>query len=347
MRNGKEGAITVMNETYQQIKTDLEMIREITDFTLTEEVNEHGHCIIKGIIADGSQDKLVLENCSGDTVKVFLNDGTTLFNGITDEISVYQDGDLYKAEIKLISATYLMDIHQKSRSFQDKQQTYQDIIKLISGEYNGADFLDYVSNNKTIQSLTVQYEETDWEFLKRLASHFHAGLLPDTQFKDPKVYFGLRKDTAADKLHSFSYVLEKDLGSYKKYIAEKHEGYTETDSVHYQVTCGKYYKTGSSVMFQEKKLYIKKLEARIERGDVVFRYWLHTEKGLEQPRLYAEKLIGVSIAAKVIKSVRDKVLVKLEIDDKKPEKRIRLGISLSDHVYGRRGRRLVLHAGTR
>ncbi len=320
MRNGKEGAITVMNETYQQIKTDLEMIREITDFTLTEEVNEHGHCIIKGIIADGSQDKLVLENCSGDTVKVFLNDGTTLFNGITDEISVYQDGDLYKAEIKLISATYLMDIHQKSRSFQDKQQTYQDIIKLISGEYNGADFLDYVSNNKTIQSLTVQYEETDWEFLKRLASHFHAGLLPDTQFKDPKVYFGLRKDTAADKLHSFSYVLEKDLGSYKKYIAEKHEGYTETDSVHYQVTCGKYYKTGSSVMFQEKKLYIKKLEARIERGDVVFRYWLHTEKGLEQPRLYAEKLIGVSIAAKVIESVRDKVLVKLEIDDKKPEK---------------------------
>lgn len=307
------------DEAYRQVKTDLEMIREITDFTLKEEVNEHGHCMIKGIIADGSQDKLVLENRNGDTVRVYLNDGTTLFNGIADEISVYQDGDLYKAEIKLISATYFMDIDKKSRSFQDKEQTYQDILKLISGEYNGADILDYVSNGKAIQTLIVQYEETDWEFLKRLASHFHAGLLPDTQFKDPKVYFGRRKETAADELHSFSYTLEKNLGSYKKYIADKHEGYTETDSVHYQVTSGQYYKTGSSVRFQGKNLCIKRLEAWKERGEVIFQFWLHTEKGLEQSRLYAEKLTGVSIGATVIESVGDKVLVKLEIDDEKPE----------------------------
>ncbi len=307
------------DETYRQIKTDLEMIREITDFTLIEEVNEHGHCIIKGIIADGSQDKLVLENRNGESVRVYLNDDTTLFTGLADEISVYLDGDLYKAEIKLISASYLMDIDKKSRSFQNKQQTYQDILKQISGEYNGADILDYISKEKTIGSLIVQYEETDWEFLKRLASHFHAGLLPDTKFKDPKVYFGLRKGTATDEIHSFSYTLEKSLSTYKKYTAENHEGYTETDCVHFQITSGQYYKTGSSVMFQGKNLYIRKMEAGKEHGEVVFRYWLHTEKGLEQPRLFADGLTGVSIGATVIESVRDKVRVKLEIDDKRPE----------------------------
>lgn len=307
------------NETYRQIQTDLEMIREITDFTLTEEVNEHGHCVIKGIIADGSQDKLVLEKRNGDTVRVFLNDGTTLFYGIMEEISVYQDGDLYKAEIKLISATYFMDIDKKSRSFQDKKQTYEEILKLITGAYNGADILDNVSKGKAIQSLIVQYEETDWEFLKRLVSHFHAGLLPDTHFKDPKVYFGLRKETTSDEIHSFSYTLEKDLSSYKKYVAEKHEDYTETDAIHYQITSDQYYKTGSSIRFQGKNLFIKKLEAWKERGEAVFRYWLYTEKGLEQPRLYAQRLTGVSIGATVIESVHDKVLVKLEIDDKEPD----------------------------
>lgn len=58
-------------DTYRQIKIDLDMIQEITEFFLSEQINEHGHCMIKGIIVDGSQDKLVLENRNEDRIRVF------------------------------------------------------------------------------------------------------------------------------------------------------------------------------------------------------------------------------------------------------------------------------------
>lgn len=299
------------------IKTNLEMIREITDFTLSEEINEHGRCVIKGIISDGSQDKLVMENQNGNRIRIFMENGTTLFEGMMDEISVFLDGDLYKAEIKLVSASYLMDIEKKSRSFQDKDQTYEEIIKQIAAEYDGGDLLDHISNEKAIGNLIVQYEETDWEFLKRLSSHFYAGILPDTQFDSPKIYFGFRKSSAAEEISCYSYTLEKNFSGYKQLTAEGHDGYLETDAASFHVTSRQYYKPGSCVKFRQMQLYIGNLEAKMDRGEVIFRYRLYTQKGLERPRIYAERLTGVSIGAQVIEAVKDKVRVKLEIDGQK------------------------------
>lgn len=301
------------------IKTSLEMIREIIDFSLTEEINEHGRCVIKGIITDGSQDKLVMENQNGSKIRIFMEDGTTLFEGMMDEVSVFQDGDLYKAEIKLVSASYLMDIEKKSRSFQDKDETYKEIIKQIAAEYDGGDVLDYISNEKPIGKLIVQYEETDWEFLKRLSSHFYTGVLPDVHMGSPKIYFGSPKSSAAEEISCYSYTLEKNLTGYKKLTAEGHDDYLETDAASFQVSSRQHYKTGSCVKFRQMQLYIGKLEAKMNRGEVIFRYGLYTQKGLARPRIYAKRLTGASIQAKVIESVKDKVRVKLAIDSKKSE----------------------------
>lgn len=304
------------DDTYRQIKIDLDMVQEITEFSLSEEINEHGHCMIKGIIADGSQDKLVLENRNEDRIRVFLDDGTTLFVGIAEEISVYLDGDLYKAEINLISASYLMDIEKKSASYQEKQQTYQTILNEIAKEYSGGDIMDFISEGKSIGSLLVQYEETDWEFMKRLASHFHAGILPDIKFGEPKIYFGLKKESAVEEIQSYSYKIEKNLSNYKRLQAINNGSQTETDAVSFQVRSGRFYKTGLSVKFHGKSLYISKLEAKKIQGEIVFDYWLNTPNGLEKPYLHAENLIGVSLEATVVKSVKDKVLVNMVIDEK-------------------------------
>ncbi|GLB24323.1 hypothetical protein LXJ15735_05640 [Lacrimispora xylanolytica] len=304
-------------DTYRQIKIDLEMIQEITEFFLSEEINQHGHCMIKGIIADGSQDQLVLETRNDDRIRVFLEDGTTLFTGVAEDISVYLDGDLYKAEINLISASYLMDLEKKSGSYQDKTGTYQEILSQISKEYCGGDIMDSISGGKPIGSLLVQYEETDWEFLKRLASHFHAGILPDSRFGEPKIYFGLKHEAAVEELTSYSYKIEKNIGNYKRLQAVNCNLQTETDAISFQVSSGQFYKTGSCVKFQGKDLFIRKMEAEKVQGEVVFHYWLDTQNGLKRPFLYADKLTGVSLEAKVVKSVKDKVLVKFAIDEKR------------------------------
>ncbi|WP_252238059.1 hypothetical protein [Clostridium sp. VAP51] len=68
-----------------------------------------------------------------------------------------------------------MDLEKKSRSFQGEYLTYTEIFNTINKIHN-AQMIDYVTNSKTIDNMIVQYNETDWEFLKRLASHFNTVL---------------------------------------------------------------------------------------------------------------------------------------------------------------------------
>lgn len=214
-----------------------------------------------------------------------------------------------------------MDIEKKSASYQEKQQTYQIILNEIAQEYGGGDIMDFISEGKSIGSLLVQYEETDWEFMKRLASHFHAGILPDTKFGEPKIYFGLKKESSVEEIQSYSYKIEKNLSNYKRLQAINNGSQTETDAVSFQVSSGRFYKTGLSVKFHGKSLYISKMEAKKIQGEIVFDYWLNTPNGLEKPYLYAENLIGVSIEATVVESVKDKVLVNMVIDENAGEKK--------------------------
>lgn len=313
----------------RQIKTNLDMITEIVEFCLIEENNAHGYCTIEGLIADGCQDSLVKESNSTLQVEVYLQDESeggsmeknSLFTGLIDEISVFLDGELYKAKIKLVSLSILLDLKKKSRSFQDSGQTYQEILKQIVKEYDNGDVLDTASGGKAIENLIVQYEETDWEFMKRLASHFHASILPAFEFGAPKIYFGLKKGKEAGDLTKLSYTAEKRISGYKQFSANEYPDYKELDAISFGITSGLYYEPGSSLTFQGIPLYIRRMEAKLIQGEILFHYKFSTQNGMGQQKLYPKKLKGVSIKGKVIESVKDKVKVHLEIDAEAPEKK--------------------------
>lgn len=46
-------------------------------------------------------------------------------------------------------------------------------------------------NSKKLGQFTLQYQETDWKFLKRLASRFQTGLVPDPIAAKPSLTVGL------------------------------------------------------------------------------------------------------------------------------------------------------------
>ena len=70
-------------------------------------------------------------------------------------------------------------MEKKNRSFQNKQKTYVSLENEIMEVYSKAMISDVASKKKELGKFIVQYQETDWEFLKRLASHFHTGLVND------------------------------------------------------------------------------------------------------------------------------------------------------------------------
>ena len=120
--------------------------------------------------------------------KIFLN-------GIIDDIklSEIKTGSLV-VEITCISKSVLLDRIPRYRSFQDPSLTYSAIAEEINKNYgaNGEKIISVGEDMKEVPRMTIQYNETDWEYLKRLASYTGQPVIP---YYD-KVLVGFLKNQA-------------------------------------------------------------------------------------------------------------------------------------------------------
>ena len=120
--------------------------------------------------------------------KIFLN-------GIIDDIklSEIKTGSLV-VEITCISKSIILDRIPRYRSFQDPSLTYSAIAEEINKNYgaNGEKIISVREDMKEVPRMTIQYNETDWEYLKRLASYTGQPIIP---YYD-KVLVGFLKNQA-------------------------------------------------------------------------------------------------------------------------------------------------------
>lgn len=68
------------------------------------------------------------------------------------------------------SYTCLLDYEKKIQVFQDEAQTYKSIVKQITEQMEKVGIIYATKTREKHCNMVVQYEETSWEFLKRLAS---------------------------------------------------------------------------------------------------------------------------------------------------------------------------------
>lgn len=140
--------------------------------------------------------------------------------------------DIVELEITLATHTIKMDMKKKCRSFQNNN-TYLKIFELIvCNEYAGVVF-DCVAKQKLQDGIFIQYEETDWQFLKRVASRFEATLIADVSVWYPRISVGIPKGDFYQH-ESYCYTLEKQIGNYMKY-KENYNYYYETEFINYEI----------------------------------------------------------------------------------------------------------------
>ena len=118
--------------------------------------------------------------------KIFLN-------GIIDDIklSEIKTGSLV-VEITCISKSIILDRIPRYRSFQDPTLTYSAIAEEINGNYgtNDGKIVNVGEDMQAVPRMTIQYNETDWEYLKRIASYTGQPLMANSN----KVLVGFFKN---------------------------------------------------------------------------------------------------------------------------------------------------------
>ena len=167
-------------------KTKLENF-VIQEFVLDENINEHQKLEIQ-LEMDDEQRKNLERIIEKEDVGIEIelaeaseNAKRRAFSGIVDYFEILDYGS-YGCRIlmRAFSKSVLFDRknEKKYRVFQDRNLMFSDIIDEINKDYADKKLEIKYSDiaKKQIGSLIVQFDETDWEFLVRLASQLKTGM---------------------------------------------------------------------------------------------------------------------------------------------------------------------------
>jgi hypothetical protein len=131
----------------------------------------------------------IADNTGNSTEKIFLN-------GVIKELQINETtAGALTVEITAISKSILLDRIPRYRSFQDPTLTYSAIAEEINGNYgtNDGKIVNVGEDMQAVPRMTIQYNETDWEYLKRIASYTGQPLMANSN----KVLVGFFKNIPA------------------------------------------------------------------------------------------------------------------------------------------------------
>ncbi|UJF32211.1 contractile injection system protein, VgrG/Pvc8 family [Paenibacillus hexagrammi] len=308
--------------SHDNIKVSPYTFTSIQSLVWTQAVNEHARLHLTGVVPEELKDSYVTDTQIGTPVTIEQADDQgkrTLFHGMVLNIKVRAVREVFYLDVEAVSYSYVMDIQRKSRSFQHSGMTIPELLARLASDYPGADIMDEATGGAAIGRLLLQYQETDWQFMKRIASHFQAGLLPAPTFEQPKIVVGVPDGDDRGELEAFNFSVKKRVSDflYTKENAEFAVG--EEDCIDYEVETLKLLNLGSKVDFQGKALYVREVHSELVDGLILHRYTLCPRNGMKPNPLFNDLLIGASIQGKVIGVSKDKVRVHLDIDSSAPE----------------------------
>ena len=118
------------------------------------------------------------------------NTAGALFCGYQEKVEIKEEGRYRIADVQAVSGTILLDQKKCNRVFQKKAQTYMGIANTVTADTEHSACILPGSDMQTGGTL-IQYQETDWNFLKRMASQLGLPLVPDISYYYPRFYLGL------------------------------------------------------------------------------------------------------------------------------------------------------------
>ncbi len=184
--------------------------QRIISLTIKHNPNEHGTAEIVGEI-DAKQAVDIVRRVDEKTDISITTSAKgqpeMLFYGCVGNLLLERGNEYSQIRLQLHSVSRRTDIVKGSRTFQNTGKKYKDIVsEVIKKEAPNAD-LDMRVTDLEIGNLIMRYNETAWEFAKRMAAKLHAPLIAAVNLAYPQIYIGLPPGGKKIKVkeHFFSY----------------------------------------------------------------------------------------------------------------------------------------------
>ncbi|MFK4302618.1 phage baseplate assembly protein gpV [Paenibacillus sp. RC254] len=295
--------------------------QHIEQLQITRAINDHTFLHISGMLSEEQGAACIGQNMEQEPIVIRQLDDQgqslrRLFHGIVTRMSVHCVRGVYTFELEAASHSYQMDIKSKKRSYQDIHRTYDDLVTAMVRKYQYGDAIDTVTNYAKLDTFVLQYEETDWAFLKRLASRFGSVLVPEVTAASPKVFFGMPEGKQHKVERDVFYRVRK---TFHELDAEKPGEQRAGSYVTYTIESLQYYALGDLITLpigQGKELVVVRAVTTLADGLLRTCYDLQAEQNIRYARYENDQATGISLTGTVLKVQQDFVQLQLDIDPK-------------------------------
>ena len=238
------------------------------------------------------------------------NTAGALFSGYPEKVEIKKERGYRIADIQAVSGTILLDQKKSNRVFQKKVQTHMGIASAVTADTDHSACILPGSDMRTGGTL-IQYQETDWRFLKRMASQLGLPLVPDTSYYYPRFYLGLPEGEKRE----LGEIISCDLCFDGRYYAVSGKCLVDReDFICYDVVTRTSLSLGDRVTYEGRELHVSQKKTELAGGEVIFTYRLAGNSYTWVPWEDNPDYTGMSFVGSIVGTQGEQVEVAFDID---------------------------------
>lgn len=289
-------------------------ISHILTLEMDHKLNDHGVLTMKVMIQPDMQHIFLKGHYLGQNMQFFahLNHQEKLiFNGKINQVTYEQQQGVITACIGAISYSIELDKEKKLRSFQQIGMSFKGLLELITKK-TSTSFEWRVGKDRSLEKPFVQCE-TNFEFIKRLASYFERPIHVNLLTGRADFYFGVRSGVSRelDEATVLKQGISEDYyekGGYQNKIPR--EFYYSL-----QVKNREPWQIGDFTRgYRNRQITVIRTQASFEKGELTFMHTLGAEGYLYQRRMTANQLVGLNLEGVIRETEKESVRIQLDID---------------------------------
>lgn len=300
----------VINDEQIVIKTPIPF-KTLVEMEICHDINRHATINLSVIASVENQREILNTDWSAANILVF-KENELLFSGFVKNLICQKESQFLTLKIKGVGQTAKLDREKKKQSFQNTEMTYGQVAKSVIKNYEGAEIIFHLDENKRIGEPIIQYDETDWQFLTRICSHFHGGLVADLRTERTGLHFGIKNGKERNSI-DIEIVGSGFDGRYFQNGCYEN-GMMRSQTFYIVVRTKENWQMGDSYFYEGKKYSVYKRNIIFKHGELIFNYQLGMPGTYYQKKAYNTALIGKRIEGVIKRTEGENVYLQLEID---------------------------------
>lgn len=291
-----------MKITYQSINLELPYpVVQIVNVKMQEGLNRHACLQVMAVIEEEKINKYFYQIAEGEQIKAGYNgeEQVLFFVGYLDQVEVFYEKGQAMLMMLAVSVTKKWDVVKRKRSFQNLDASYADIISMVLSGYEKTAWVSKTETSRKVPGLILQYNETDWEFLCRLASHFAAFIMVAASNDIGQIYFGIPEINYNHNIKSNNYAIVQDMQRYQNYTQNTAAELMAQDNLGWKITDRASYKLGEQVMWKQVACQVTGVLLETRADEIWYTYHLERTAGVKSNFYGNQEVSGLSLPATI------------------------------------------------